>query len=85
MKSLTDKSLLLKKNITIIDIYSTNINHKANLSPSVIFNQPTICRCCHLTFLADSRQIPILEHSHIIEVLVHANATIMFKDYRCSL
>ena len=26
-----------------------------------------------------------LEHLHIIEVLMHANATIMSKDYRCSL
>ena len=25
--------------------------------------------------------IPILEHLHIIKVLMHANAAIMFKDY----
>ena len=41
--------------------------------------------CCDLTFQADSRQIPILEHLHIIKVLMQPNATIMFKDYRCSL
>ena len=41
--------------------------------------------CCDLTFRAESGVIPILEHLHIIKVLMHANATIMFKDYRCSL
>ena len=41
--------------------------------------------CCDMTFWADSRQIPILEHLDIIKVLMHANATIMFIDYRCSL
>ena len=41
--------------------------------------------CCDLTFRAESGLNSILEHLHIIEVLMHANATIMFKDYRCSL
>ena len=39
-----------------------------------------ISHCCDLTFRADSRQNLILEHLHIIEVLMHANATIMFKE-----
>ena len=41
--------------------------------------------CCDMTFRAESGLSWILEHLHIIEVLMHANATIMFKDYRCSL
>ena len=41
--------------------------------------------CCDLTFHADSGLILNLEHLYIIDVLTHANATIMFKDYRCSL
>ena len=41
--------------------------------------------CCDLTFQAESGLISIIEHLHIIEVLMHANATIMFKDYRSSL
>ena len=38
-----------------------------------------------LTFRVESGLSLILEHLHIIEVLMHANATIMFKDNRCSL
>ena len=41
--------------------------------------------CCDLTFRAFRAVIPNLEHLYIIEVLTHANATIMFKDSRCSL
>ena len=41
--------------------------------------------CYDLTLQADSRQIPNLEHLYIIEVLTHANATIIFKDCICSL
>ena len=41
--------------------------------------------CYDMMFQADSGQIPILEHLYAIEVLTHANATIMFKDYRYSL
>ena len=41
--------------------------------------------CCDMTFRADLRQILILEHLDIIKILMHANATIMFQDYRCSL
>ena len=40
----------------------------------------TITICCDLIFRADSRQMLILEHLYIIEVLTHANATIVFKD-----
>ena len=41
--------------------------------------------CCDLTFRAESGLISILERLHILKVLMHANATIMFKDYRYSL
>ena len=41
--------------------------------------------CCDLTFRADSGQNMNLEHLYITEVLMHANATIMFKDNRYSL
>ena len=42
-------------------------------------------QCCDLTFRAELGVIPILEYLHIIKVLIHANASIMFKDYRCLL
>ena len=51
------------------------------LGKTKVTNKPP---CYDLTFQADLRQILILEHLHIIEVLMHANATIMFKDYRCT-
>ena len=38
--------------------------------------------CCDLTFRAQNTN---LEHLYIIKVLMHAYATIMFKDSRCSL
>ena len=38
--------------------------------------------CYDLTLQADSRQIPNLEHLYIIEVIMQANATIIFKDCR---
>ena len=41
--------------------------------------------CCDLTFRAFRALIPNLEHLYIIEVLMHANAAIMFKDCTCSL
>ena len=39
-------------------------------------------QCCYLTFRAFRALIPNLDHLYIIEVLMHANATIVFKDHR---
>ena len=51
-------------------------------SPSVPSYLPYLSpMCSDMTFRADLRQIAILEHLDIIKVLMHANVTIMFKDY----
>ena len=62
--------------------YSGVIEYKMN-TPLQKLGKLTYC--CDLTFRAELGVIPIFEHLHVIEVLVHANAAIMFKDCKCSL